>query len=148
MRLNIMLQKCNIALVALACLAGGMAASARPDEMAQKGREIFNKNQHAVVTVSEVLKMSTSDASHANETKQDLTGTVVDSSGLTVLALSACDPAEIYQRMMGDDSSRKVETEVTDLKILLDDGTEVPAEIVLRDKDLDLAFIRPKTKLT
>jgi hypothetical protein len=35
---------------------------------------------------------------------------------------------------------------VTDLKILLDDGTEIPAEIVLRDKDLDLAFIRPKSK--
>ena len=32
------------------------------------------------------------------------------------------------------------------MKILLDDGTELPAEIVLRDKDLDLAFIRPKTK--
>ena len=32
------------------------------------------------------------------------------------------------------------------MKILLDDGTEVPAEIVLRDKDLDLAFIRPKAK--
>src|SRR2546422_5707095 len=27
-----------------------------------------------------------------------------------------------------------------------DDGAEIPAEIVLRDKDLDLAFIRPKTK--
>jgi S1-C subfamily serine protease len=31
--------------------------------------------------------------------------------------------------------------------MLLDDGKEVPAEIVLRDKDLDLAFIRPKTSL-
>jgi hypothetical protein len=28
----------------------------------------------------------------------------------------------------------------------MEDGTEVPSEIVLRDKDLDLAFIRPKTK--
>ena len=34
------------------------------------------------------------------------------------------------------------------MKILLTDGTEVPAEIVLRDKDLDLAFIRPKSKAT
>ena len=72
---------------------------------------------------------------------------MVDPSGLTVLALSACDPSEMYQRMMGEDYPRtSVETEVTDMKILLDDGTELPAEIVLRDKDLDLAFIRPKTK--
>ncbi len=137
--------KTNFSTAALACL---LAASAGADEVAQKGREIFKKNQHAVVTVSEVLKISASGSSRANENKQDLTGTVVDPSGLTVLALSACDPAEIYQRMMGEDSGRRIETEVTDLKILLDDGTEVPAEIVLRDKDLDLAFIRPKTKLT
>ena len=39
-----------------------------------------------------------------------------------------------------------METEVNDIKILLEDGAEVPAEIVLRDKDLDLAFIRPKAK--
>jgi hypothetical protein len=91
--------------------------------------------------------MSPAGASRANETKQELTGTVLDASGLTVLALSACDPSEMYQRMMGEEYSRsRVETEITDIKILLDDGTEVPAEIVLRDKDLDLAFIRPKTK--
>ena len=111
----------------------------------KKGREIFKKNQRAVVTVQEVLKMSPAGGSRANESKQDLTGTVLDGSGLTVLALSACDPSEMYQRMMGEDYSRgRVETEITDMKILLDDGTEVPAEIVLRDKDLDLAFIRPR----
>jgi S1-C subfamily serine protease len=57
----------------------------------------------------------------------------------------------MMQNLMGgmsdDDSKFKVETELSDLKILLEDGTEAPAEVVLRDKDLDLAFIRPKTKL-
>jgi len=50
----------------------------------------------------------------------------------------------MYQRMMGEEYSRsRVETEITDIKILLDDGTEVaPLRLVLRDKDLDLAFIR------
>jgi hypothetical protein len=132
---------------AVACLLAGLAFTSRADELAEKGREIFKKNQRAVVTVQEVLKMSPAGSSRANESKQDLTGTVLDGSGLTVLALSACDPSEMYQRMMGEDYSRgRVETEITDLKILLDDGTEVPAEMVLRDKDLDLAFIRPKTK--
>jgi len=132
---------------AVACLLAGLAFTSRADELAEKGREIFKKNQRAVVTVQEVLKMSPAGGSRANESKQDLTGTVLDGSGLTVLALSACDPSEMYQRMMGEDYSRgRVETEITDMKILLDDGTELPAEIVLRDKDLDLAFIRPKTK--
>jgi hypothetical protein len=137
----------NMTMFAVAGLLANLAVSSRADELAEKGREIFKKNQHAVVTVQEVLKMSTAGASRANETKQDLTGTVLDASGLTVLALSACDPSEMYQRMAPEDYSRnKVETEITDVKILLDDGTEVPAEIVLRDKDLDLAFIRPKAK--
>jgi len=39
-----------------------------------------------------------------------------------------------------------METELTDAKILLDDGTEIASEVVLRDKDMDLAFLRPKTK--
>jgi hypothetical protein len=94
-----------------------------------------------------VLKVSYSGAAKTSETRQEITGTVLDPSGLTVLALSAADPSEMYQRMMAEQSSQyKLETEVSDVKILLDDGTELPAEIVLRDKDLDLAFIRPKSK--
>jgi hypothetical protein len=138
----------NVSRFVLACLLAAPAIPCRADELAEKGREIFKKNQHAVVTVQEVLKTSYAGSPRANETKQDLTGTVLDGSGLTVLSLSMTDPSEMYQAMMGEEYSRsaKVETEVTDMKILLDDGTELPAEIVLRDKDLDLAFVRPKTK--
>jgi hypothetical protein len=121
-----------------------LATAARADDMAQKGREIFKASQHAVVTVQVVLKYSGgARSSNPTETKTDATGTVVDPSGLTVLALSSVDPAELYRRISEES---KMETEVTDVKILLDDGTEMPAEIVLRDKDLDLAFVRPKAK--
>lgn len=127
-------------------LLGSLTAPVHADELADKGRVIFTKNQHAIVTVSIVLKVtysSSGQSSPPQEAKQEATGTVIDPSGLTVLALSACDPADIYQRM---DSRYKIETEVSDLKIMLADGTEIPAEIVLRDKDLDLAYLRPKTK--
>jgi S1-C subfamily serine protease len=134
-------------LFALLLVLAGVALPCRADELGEKGREIFKKHQHAVVTVQVVLKITYSGAAKSSETRQELTGTVVDASGLTVLALSACDPSEMYQRMMSEQSSQyKLETEVTDLKILLNDGTELTSEIVLRDKDLDLAFIRPKTK--
>jgi len=121
------------------------------DEFADKGREVFKKHQRAVVTVQVVQKMTYSAGGRTGEpqeSKQDITGTVVDPSGLTVLALSACDPSEMYKRMMTDSSRVKIESEVSDVKILLDDGAEIPSEIVLRDKDLDLAFIRPKAKQT
>jgi hypothetical protein len=141
MRLNL-----NLAPAAVLTLVALPALLCRADELGDKGRDIFKKNQHAVVTVQIVLKMSYSASgrnSTPNESKLDVTGTVVDPSGLTVLALSSCDPAEMYQLMRPD---YKVETEVSDAKMLLDDGTEIPAQIVLRDKDLDLAFIRPKAK--
>lgn len=126
----------------------------RADDLADKGREIFEKNQHAVITVAVVLKMkmSLSGAVGAedSESKQELTGTVIDPSGLTVLSLSSCEPEAMMQAMMDgmsdEDVKVKMDSELNDVKLLLADGTELPAEIVLRDKDLDLAFVRPKTK--
>jgi hypothetical protein len=120
--------------------------SSDADELSTKGRDILEKNQDSVVTVQVVLK-TTSSGSRSQETKQDISGTVVDPSGLTVVALSACDPNEMLQRMMPEEFSKyNVQSEVTDLRILLEDGTDIPSEIVLRDKDFDLAFIRPKAK--
>jgi serine protease Do len=40
-----------------------------------------------------------------------------------------------------------VNSEPTDVKIRIADGRELPAKIVLRDEDLDLAFLMPTTKL-
>ncbi len=132
------------------CILGSLACfslTGWADELAEKGRDVFKKHQRAVVTVQLVQKVTYSASGRAGESqeaKQDITGTVVDPSGLTVLALSSTDPTEMIRRTYGD--RVKIEVEVSDLKILLDDGAEIPAEIVLRDKDLDLAFIRPKVK--
>lgn len=133
-----------------AALFVSLALCTRADEISDKGRAVFKQHQRAVVTVQVVQKISASSGGNAaepRETKQDITGTVVDPSGLTVLALSAADPTEMYRRVY-EASRYKIESEISDVKILLDDGTEIPSEIVLRDKDLDLAFIRPKTKQT
>ncbi len=120
-----------------------VAAACGADELSDKGGDIFQKNQHAVVTVQAVMKVSDG-RNGARESKQDITGTVIDPSGLAVVALSSVDPTELYRRI--NEKFGKTEIEVSDIKILLDDGTELPAEIVLRDKDLDLAYVRPKTK--
>src|SRR5882724_5807929 len=104
-------RKSNILATAI-LLLGSFTAPLRADELAEKGRAIFTKNEHAVVTVSIVLKMTYSasgQSSSPQESKQEATGTVIDPSGLTVLALSACDPADMYQRM---DARYKIETEV------------------------------------
>jgi S1-C subfamily serine protease len=141
----------NVKMAAVGIGVVGTVLCANGDELAQKGRAIFNEHQQAVVTVQLVLKTRISmsgSGGQSSEVRQDITGTVLDGSGLTVLSLTATDPGSLVQAMAGgDEESRlKVETEMTDAKILLDDGTEIPSEIVLRDKDMDLAFLRPKAK--
>ena len=122
-----------------------MAAACGADDLSDKGADIFEKNSHAVVTVQAVVK-GPDGHNGTRENKQDITGTVIDPSGLTAVALSSVDPTELYRKI--SEKFGKTELEVTDIKILLDDGTELPAEIVLRDRDLDLAYLRPKIKPT
>ena len=77
-------------------------------------------------------------------------GTVIDPSGLTVLSLGALNPGAMMNKMMGGGGSgqERMEfgSEPSDVKLRLADGKELPARIVLRDEDLDLAFLRPTTK--
>ena len=125
----------------------------RADEIGEKGRSILDKHKSAVVTIQLVMKGKWEMKGYnqpATEMKQDITGIIIDSTGLTVTALSGTDPGQIYESYYaasGDGESKaKWRSELTDVKILSPDGTEVPVEVVLRDKDLDLAFLRPTKK--
>src|SRR5437899_2682910 len=98
--------------------------------------------------------MSMGGRDQKSESKTDTTGTVIDPSGLTVVSLATTDPGSMvkdaYARAIaargGDMSQFKFESELSDVKIVLADGTEIPADVVLRDKDLDLAYLRPSDK--
>lgn len=137
-------------------LMGLLVLPARADEAAKSGREILAKCQQAVVTVKLAIKQSISMGSHdsKSESKTETTGTIIDPSGLTVISLATTDPGsamkDSYARAMAargaDMSQFKLESELSDVKIVLADGTEIPAEVVLRDKDLDLAYLRPSDK--
>lgn len=146
--------RCGFCVGVFVLLQSLLAIPCRGDELTDKGRAIFKQYRHSVVTVQIVVKSKFSVSGmggQSNESRQDVTGTVIDPSGLTVVSLSATDPSQMMQSMFSgmsdEDTKFKLDTELSDLKILLEDGTEVPAEVVLRDRDKDLAFIRPKDKL-
>jgi hypothetical protein len=126
------------------------AATARAGEDEDKARAVLEKNKLAVVTVKLVIKQKVSmpgRGSQEDESKVEATGTVIGPDGLTVVALSSTDPSSVYKNMMSSMMSDvQIECDVSDVKILLDDGTEVPSQIVLRDNDLDLAYVRPTEK--
>lgn len=144
------------------CSLSAFLSPVQADDLAAKGRAVFSRHQSSVVTVLLVVKTKmgfgglAGVGGDAREYKEEVTGTVIDPSGLTAVALSSADPAALLQGMMtslgglsgdGEESVKfKMDSEVTDVKLLTQDGAELPAEIVLRDRDLDLAFIRPKTR--
>jgi Trypsin-like peptidase domain len=142
-------------LVATASLLALVAASgpvlAQDDRAA--GREIVKKWQNAIVTVRVVLKMRVSVGGREMQSMDEsveTVGTVIDPSGLTVLSLGALNPGAMMNKMIGGSGSgqERMEfgSEPSDVKLRLSDGKELPARIVLRDEDLDLAFLRPTTK--
>lgn len=116
-------------------------------------REVVKKWQAAVVTVRVVLKTRMSMGGREMQSSDDTVetiGTVIDPSGLTVMSLGMLNPGAMMTKMMGSmggDQKMEITSEPSDLKMRLPDGREIPAKIVLRDEDLDLAFIRPTAKV-
>ena len=76
------------------------------------------------------------------EQKLEALGTIIAEDGLTVLSLNKVDPtANILSRIRSPGAS--VNVNYTEVMILMQDGTEVPAKLLLKDSDLDLAFVLP-----
>jgi hypothetical protein len=140
-----------VAATLLALAPPGVPVLAQDERAA--GREIVRKWQHAIVTVRVVLKMRVSVGGREMQSMDEsveTVGTVIDPSGLTVLSLGALNPGAMMNKMIGGTGSgqERMEfgSEPSDVKLRLPDGKELPARIVLRDEDLDLAFLRPTIK--
>jgi S1-C subfamily serine protease len=136
-----------VSIAAAFCLIPALFTGA--DEDAAAGREILKNNMAAVVTVQMVVKVSSSFGggnTQEQESKEEATGTIIRPDGLTVLSLSSTDPSSIFKTMSGGDANFKMDAQLSDIKLLLHDNTEIPAEVVIRDIELDLAFLRPLTK--
>jgi len=123
------------------------------DEAAVAGQRVLAQHQQAVLTVKLVLNQSVSfgGRDQSGESKTEALGTVIDPSGLTVISLSAIDPSSTMRsmlgaRMRGQAGDLRIDSQVKDARLVLADGTELAAEVVLRDKDLDLAYLRPVEK--
>ena len=136
-----------------ACLVLAAVSAIGEDDVPAKARRVFEQHKDATVTVELVVKERYSMSGRSaqeRESTQEVTGVVMDPAGLIVTALSSVDPTSMYQSMaeasgMGD-ADFKIESEVASVKIRLPDNSELEAAVVLRDSDLDLAFLRPVAK--
>ena len=108
-------------------------------------RDLLNKNSDCVTWVSFTMRVEVSANGRSmppQEQKVEALGTVIAEDGLTVLSLSTVDPrSKIFSRLRS--STASIQVNYTEVFILKPDGTEIPAKMLLKDADLDLAFVLP-----
>jgi S1-C subfamily serine protease len=128
-------------------------AAAAPQDQRSALRAVGKKWQDAIVNVRVSLKVRMSMGGREVQSMDDTlesVATVIDPSGLTVMSLSGLDPGAMMTRLIGaaaqGDQKMQIVSEPSDVRMRLPDGRELPATIVLRDQDLDLAFVRPTSK--
>ncbi len=141
-----MLKKLVAASVGMAIVAGSAMAEQGSD--VEQARKILAEHKDAIIWVSAVVKMS-GFGGQTREQKTEAVGTVIDPSGLTVVSLSMLDPMSMFMglaSMMGEGMKFNPKTQFSDVKMRLPDGDEIPATLVLKDPDLDLAFLLPEKK--
>jgi len=130
-------------------LTGGLRAA--PPAEAAAGRALVQRYADAIVGVELVLitKVKMGDREQPpREQRVDVNGTVISASGLTVTSLAAVDPQVQFDALRGSAQGGRMElvgVEFKEVKLRLADGKEVPAKFVLKDADLDLAFMAPET---
>jgi len=111
----------------------GLPVIRADQDIAIPARQTLAANEHSLVTIRLTLKADF--GGHSSESKEEAMATVIDPCGLAVTALSTLNGG-----------SRKLQT--SGVQMRLSDGTEIPARIVLKDEDLDLAYLAPETALS
>lgn len=133
-------------LLTIVAAGAGICAlgAAAPAMEAGAARQVLEQYEEAVVTLEVVLdtKMSYGGQQEETEQKTEEMGFFIAEDGLLVTSLSNLDPAgQFYSRMSPDEGAYT--TTVKEITIILAGGEELDAQLVLRDPDLDLAFLRP-----
>lgn len=137
--------KQNPILVFILSLA--FCCSAIADNLTTAARAAVTKYQNAVVHVKLLAKIKFAGREEPDE-KIEVLGTVVDPTGLTLVSARSIDPAALMTSFMGSfqkmPDNMTFESELSETVIVLPDGMELKADILIKDPELDLAMIRPK----
>ena len=141
-----------VGLIVLSAVVAGVApAAAQSADERATARDVVKKRGDAVIMVLATIKLRINIGGREQSTDQatQANATILDSTGLTVLSLSSLQPDDMMSRSLSQRVAAGTKVDVTsepsDIRMHLADGREIAAKLVLRDEDLDLAFIRPTT---
>lgn len=138
-----------VAVVIAAAVAAETLAANEADATA--GRALLQQYADAIIGVELVVSLKFKQGDREappREQRIEVNGTVISPSGLTVTSLAAVDPQTTMEAMRaGMGGYRGIEvvgSDFKEVKLRLANGEEVPARFVLKDADLDLAFMAPE----
>ncbi len=125
-------------LATLCVLTAAATNAASADDSYQK---LLDDNAERLVTVKYILKMGAG-GSGDDESENELTGVMIDPKGIILCSNTQLGGYRgMMMRMSGGDSA----VTPTDIKVLIGDDVEgIDGELIARDTELDLAWIRIK----
>jgi len=112
------------------------------DPAGDAARDVLERYHQTVVTLKIVVSVSF--GGDENENESEANATLISPDGVAVLALSAIDPTALLGAEITSNPDNPFSLRIVSLKMILAGGEEREAEVVLRDKDLDVAFVRLK----
>lgn len=140
-----------LALAAILNATNPPPAMAATEMQAAAGRALVKRYADAIVSVELVVTLRVKMGDREvppREQRIEVNGTVISPSGLTVTTLGQVDPQATLEALRagsggGGRGPEILGSEFKEVKLRLANGSEVPARFVLKDADLDLAFMAP-----
>jgi Trypsin-like peptidase domain len=147
--------------IVLGTLLLATQALAASGELKAAAQKLSDAHRDSIVWLSVIAKTSMTTEGDApqqlkaalqaqdKETKSEAIGTVVDPSGLVVTSLASIDKGSVVDGKtintpMGP-IKLKSNTEIKEVKVIMPDGTELPGDLVMKDVDLGLGFVKVRT---
>ncbi|MBC8103264.1 MAG: trypsin-like peptidase domain-containing protein [Cytophagales bacterium] len=128
-------------------LAAGLPGPrvARADATGDMARSLLERNKGAAITCTVVIKVAGGPNGEESNGELEVEGVVIDASGLIVVPNTSIDPTSLFASIAGEGAIGNVTSKVVSVRILTTGSAEIPAKVVLRDTDRNLAFLRPIT---
>ena len=116
----------------------------------ETARSIYQQHGESLVWVLAVLDIEASaggQQAQRQEQEIEVLGSVVHQEGLVAVSLSQLNPTIALRgrKVNTPAGPMQLETKVSyrNVRVLMEDGTEIPAKVLVTDEDIDLAVIGP-----
>jgi S1-C subfamily serine protease len=149
-----MLKQLGIACACVCFSAGAISAQTEDRTLVETARKTLQTYDKAIISLHAVLKFEAKGIDLPGldqERKTQCTAAIISPNGLAVTSLTNLNPQKALGKIRinrgGVPTTLELDCQIQEVKYRLFDGTEIPAQVVLKDDDLDVAFLAAQKPL-